>query len=691
MNRATRRVPALLFGGWLAGFGGGDCLAQGGAEVGEWRHYGGDLGSTKYSPLDQIDATRFDRLVIAWRWASVDAWMSRTVAGGEWRAPSKVVFDDWKRDQPELWRGGLAPRISSLKVTPLMVDGVLYVVTPLYQAAAIDAATGETLWVYNPKSIESGTPAMSLLWNHRGAAYWSESGEDGKEFNGRIFWGTGDGWLIAVDAASGRPIDGFGDGGRLDLMHGVPRVRRGERDYLNALTYSCASPPIVVGDVVITGSSISDRRITKEAPPGDVRAFDVRTGELRWTFHTVPRKGEHGYDTWEDGSAEYSGNTNVWTMMSADAERGLVYLPIGTPTNDFYGGHRLGDNLYAESLVAVDARTGERAWHFQTVRHGLWDYDLPAAPNVVDIVVGGRKIEAVAQITKQGFVFVFDRATGEPVWPIEERAVPASDMPGERAAPTQPFPTRPPPFEAQGIREDDLIDFTPELRQEALEIARGYRLGPLYTPPSLSSEGGTQGTIQRPGLGGGANWWGGAVDPETGFLYVPSRDSMTVVVFYTPDPQEGGSVRYTHRSAGGVAGPRELPLLKPPYSRLTAIDLGRGEIAWMRPTGDGGDVRRHEALAQLDLPPLGGEGVTGPLVTRTLVLLGEAPGGRRGGRLGRLVARDKATGEVVGTVELPGTPIGTPMTYLHEGRQYIALTVSGSPPELVALALPESR
>jgi quinoprotein glucose dehydrogenase len=521
---------------------------------------------------------------------------------------------------------------------------------------------------------------MSLLFNHRGVAYWSDGAGDE-----RIFWGTGDGWLLAVDADTGRPVEEFGRGGRVDLMEGIPRVERGGRDYLNALLYSCSSPPLVVGDVVITGSSIADRRITKEAPPGDVRAWDARSGELRWTFHTIPHPGEPGIETWEDGSWEYSGNANVWTMMSADPELGLVFLPTGTATNDFYGGHRLGDNLYAESLVAVDVETGERVWHFQTVHHGLWDYDNPAAPNLVDIEVGGRAIRAVAQVTKQGFTYVFDRATGDPVWPIDERPVPPSDMPGERAAPTQPFPTRPPPFEYQGVSEKDVIDFTPELEAEAREILKGFRIGPLFTPPSLQVQGGTQGTIQRPGLGGGANWWGAAVDPETGILYVPSRNSYTVVGFYTPDPEEGGTLRYTHRSSGGSRGPRDLPLFKPPYSRLTAIDLNRGEIRWTSPTGDRDDVRSHEALAGLDLPPLGGEGTVGPLLTKTLLVSCE---GDRSSGDGKLVARDKRSGEVLAKVSLPGRPIGTPMTYLHEGRQYIAVTVSGSPPRLVALSLP---
>jgi quinoprotein glucose dehydrogenase len=680
-----RSAPALVLA--LLSAAPAPLAAQQGVRDGQWPGYGGDPGGTKYSALDQIDAGSFSRLEVAWRWPSVDAWVSRNEAGGEWWGPSRQVFAAIGEERPDLWRGGLAPRISSLKATPLMVDGVLYLATPLYQAAAIDAGTGETLWVYNPKSYETGTPTMSLLWNHRGVAYWRDASAEG-EGHARIFWGTGDGWLIAVDAKTGRPVPGFGDGGRVDLTTGIPRASRAERDHLNALLYSSSSPPIVVGDVVITGSSIADRRITKEAPPGDVRGWDARTGALRWTFHTVPHPGEVGHDTWEDGSAEYSGNANVWTQMSADPELGLVFLPIGTATNDFYGGHRPGDNLFADSLVALDAATGERVWHFQMVHHGLWDYDNPAAPNLVDITVDGRRIPAVAQVTKQGFTYVFDRRTGEPVWPIEERPVPPSDVPGERAAPTQPFPTRPPPFEAQGFVEDDLVDFTPELRAQALEIFRRYRGGPLYTPPSLD-DGATGGTLQRPGLGGGANWWGAAVDPETGVLYVPSRSSLTVVQFYTPDPEEGGTLRYTHRSAGGESGPAGLPLYKPPYSRMTAIDLNRGEILWSVPTGAGDQYRRNEAIAHLDLPPLGGDGRAGPLLTRTLLIQGEAPGERGSAQPGRLVARDKQTGEVVGEVELPRAPIGTPMTYLHQGRQYIALTIEGSPPELVALALPE--
>jgi len=651
--------------------------AEAGSSQGQWPHYAADLAGTKYSPLDQINADNFASLRIAWRWPSVDGYLSKAEAGGEWSAASDLIFEQLQQENPNRWRGGRPPRYFSLKATPLMVDGVLYLCTPLYQAAAVDAATGRTLWVYNPKSYEAGTPTMTLQWNHRGVAYWT----DGKE--ARIFWGTGDGYLIAVDARTGRPCSDFGQGGRVDLTVGIPRAERGGRDELNALLYSCASPPLVVRDVVVTGSSISDFRIVKETPPGDVRAWDVRTGELRWTFHTIPHPGEFGHETWEDGSAEYSGNTNVWTMMSADAELGYVYLPTGTPTNDFYGGHRLGDNLFAESLICVEAETGRRLWHFQMVHHGLWDYDNPCAPNLVDITVNGRPIKAVAQVTKQGFAYVFDRVTGEPVWPIEERPVPPSDMPGERASPTQPHPTRPAPFEYQGVAEDDLIDFTPELKAQALEAVKPFRTGPLFTPPSL------QGTFQRPSLGGGANWEGAAVDPETGIIYIPSRNSFSITMFRTPDPKEGGTVRYTHGGGGRrPSGPQGLPLFKPPYSRITAIDLNTGDHVWMQPGGGGDDVRNHPLLKDLNLPPLGGDDLSGPLLTKTLLVLGQISSGRRGEGGARLVARDKRDGREVGSVPLPGGAIGAPMTYLHEGRQYIALTVMANPPELIALTLP---
>src|SRR4029453_11993855 len=344
---------------------------------------------------------------------------------------------------------GQPPFVANFKATPLMVDGVLYLNTPSSVGAAFDARTGALKWVYNPKIYEAGTTTMSLRWNQRGVAYWSDGRDE------RIYWGTGDGYLVAVDAKTGRPVKTFGKDGRVDLMEGLPRARRGEPDYLNALTYSVQSPPIVVRDIVITPAAISSLVKLKEQIPGWIRGFDARTGKVRWTFQTVPAKGELGSDTWIDGSNEYAGKVTVWTLMSADEELGYVYLPTNTTAPDFYGAHRLGDNLFAESVVALDVESGKRVWHFQTVHHGLWDYENPPAPNLLQITVNGARIKALAQITKQGFVYTFDRTNGKPVWPINERPVPPSDVPGEKASLTQPIPSRPPPFEAQGATIDN--------------------------------------------------------------------------------------------------------------------------------------------------------------------------------------------------------------------------------------------
>ena len=390
--------------------------AQHGATDGEWRSYGGDKGGTKYSPLDQIDADNFADLEIAWRWQSVDEYLSKTTAaGGEWWSSLSNIIKQLETETPNLYRRGHPPLISAMQAVPLMVGGVLYFNTALSQGVAVDARTGETIWVYNPKSYEEGTTTMSVTWRQRGVAYWTDGAEE------RIFWGTGNGYLICVEAHTGHPCANFGDGGRVDLTVGLPRADRNDRDYLNAMQYSVQSPPIVIRDVVIHGSSIADRRIMKEAVPGWVRAWDARTGEHKWDFHTVPQAGDEGVETWLNGSWEYSGNANVWSMLSGDEDLGYVYLPTGTPTNDYYGGHRLGDNLFAESLVCVDVETGQKVWHFQAVHHGLWDYDFPTHPNLLDIVVDGRPIQAIAQVSKQGFVYTFDRVTGEPVWPIEER------------------------------------------------------------------------------------------------------------------------------------------------------------------------------------------------------------------------------------------------------------------------------
>ena len=666
---------------------------------GEWRSYAGDIRGTKYSPLDQIDADNFADLEIAWEWTTVDRMVSRsTPGGGEWWAPLDTIVDSLVADTPDLYRPGHRPILSRLQATPLMVDGVLYFNTPLSQGVAVDATTGETLWVHNPKGYEEGTPTMSNPWSQRGVAYWTDGAGDE-----RIFWGTGNGYLICVDAKTGRSCPDFGGGsGRVDAMVGLPRADRDERDYLNAMLFGIHSPPIVVRDRVIHGSHVADRRITKEAVPGWVRAWDVRTGEHAWDFHTVPNgTDEFGVDTWLNDSWRYSGNANVWSMLAGDNELGHVYLPTGTTTNDYYGVDRLGDNLFSETLIAVDVETGQRVWHFQAVHHGLWDYDFATHPNLVDVTVDGRDIKAIAQVSKQGFVYAFDRVTGEPIWPIEERPVPTeTNMPGEVVSPTQPFPTKPAPFDYQGLVVDDLIDFTPELRAMALEAVEGFRLGPLFTPLDRPIEGVTLGTVMRPPPGGTAGWSGAAVDPDTGMLYIPSRNQPAVVSLYSPDPALGATVTYTHGApeADRLAGraprrtprmPQGLPLVKPPYSRMTAIDMNTGDHAWWVPTGDGDRFRNHPLLRDLDLPPLGGDNaINGPLLTKTLLIYCLTAGGTDGGP--RIVAYDKANGDELASVDLPSGAIGTPMTYQVDGRQYIALTVGGGP-RLIAFALPAAE
>ena len=679
----TRRTHAICWILTVVALVAVPAAAQQGAPAnGEWPTYGGDLGGTKYSPLDQIDAANFGQLEVAWRWQSADAFLSKTTAGGgEWWTRSDVIFDALNQEDPNRWRDGQSPSTNNLKATPLMVGGRVFINLPTSAGAAIDAATGETLWVYNPKTYEEGTTTMSARWNQRGVAYWSDGEAE------RIFWGTGNGYLICVEAASGRPCADFGENGRLDLMRDLPRATRGDRDWLNALLYSVQSPPLVVGDTVITPSSISSYNITREAPPGWMRGFDTRSGRTKWTFHTIPQGDEFGNDTWGGDSWRVTGKVGVWSMMSADAELGLLYLPTNTPAPDYYGGHRPGANLFAESVVALDIETGERMWHFQAVHHGLWDYDFPAAPNLVDIVVDGRPIKALAQVSKQGFLYVFDRVTGEPIWPIAERAVPTdTDIPGELPWPTQPFPTRPAPFEYQGATIDDLVDFTPEIRQMAIDAVDGFRLGPLFTPQSLG------GTVQRPSSGGGANWSGAGVDPETGLLYVPSNNAFSVRQYRDPEPGEGATLNIIEGRGPDrrrLTMPQGLPLFKPPYSRMTAIDLNTGDHAWMQPMGSGDRIRNHPLLRDLNLPPLGGDSSrSGPLVTRTLLVYALTTGGSDDGP--RLVALDKATGAELASVDLPRGAIGTPMTYLLDGRQYIALTVGGSPvPELIALALPD--
>jgi quinoprotein glucose dehydrogenase len=621
---------------------------------GEWRSYAGDPGSRKYAPLDQIDKGNVRNLRIAWRRPTVEPLLNPTL------------------------------QISNnFRATPLMVNGILYSPNGIGLVEAFHPGTGKTIWVQEPPPGPDGLRGTST----RGLAYWRTGAEE------RIFVQRGE-TLIALNTKTGRPYADFGERGVVYLGFGPD----------NKTAYSWSGAPQVCRDVVIVGSSMTDSPAQKDAAPGDVRAYDVRTGRLRWTFHVVPRAGEAGVETWQDNSWQYTGHTNLWSLVSADEELGYAYLPLSSPTSDMYGGHRRGDNLYSDSLVCVECQTGRRVWHHQLVHHDLWDFDLPSAPILADITVDGRRIRSVVQLTKQAFAFVFDRVSGQPVWPIEERPVPQSNTPGEQTSPTQPFPTKPPPFDRQGVTVDDLIDFTPELRAAAMEIVKQYVIGPMFTPPSIKGTGpnDTKGTIQLPGSVGGADWQGGAFDPETGLLYVESITGPFVADIIPGNPKET-NLRFTRGTREYPPAPLGLPLLKPPYGRITAIDLNKGEIAWMVPNGDG--PRDHPLLKPLNLPPLGHPGRSAPLATRTLLFVGEgdsimastertpkgmplslAPGA--GGRTFR--ALDKATGQVVWETEFPAGTTGAPMTYMFEGKQYIVVAIGSREhsAEYVALSLP---
>ncbi len=606
----------------------------------DWPSYGGDNGSSKYKPFDQINADNVVNLAQAWSWDSVD---NATVADNLAGSNTSAVPAGWK-------------------ATPIVVDGVMYIPTSFGRIAALDARTGQEIWVFDTRAWEAGRPA-NLGYNTRGVGYWERNGKQ------RLFFATNDSYLWSVNAVTGQPDPAFGDGGKVDLAEGLGRA-------IDRRQYGVVSPALVTNNKVIVNSIVNDAPGSKEMPPGHVRAFNPESGELEWMFNTIPQAGEFGVETWEDGSWEYSGNTNSWTIMSADDEEGIVYIPIGTPTNDWYGGLRKGDNLFAESLVAVDVDTGERIWHFQTIHHGVWDYDLPAAPTLVDINVDGRPIKAVAQISKQGFTYVFDRITGEPVWPIEERPVPASTVPGEQLSPTQPFPTKPAPFEPQGISDETLIDFTAELRQEALQNIERFDYGPLFTPPTL------RGTIQFPGWAGGGEWHGAAFDPDTGMYYVPSA-SGPIVVQLVEAQRQREEMAYVRGGARSVSGPQGLPLTKPPYGRITAIDLNSGDHEWMIPHGEGIRQRIID-MGILDPGPVGSSDRVGPVLTRTLLFIAQSDGDRR-----LLRAIDKSNGNVIHEYELPLPPTGTPMTYMVDGKQYLAIALGGGPTaQLVALSLP---
>ena len=626
-----------------------------GTSNGEWPTYGGNLSNDRYSPLDQISATNFSELELVWR-LNTDSFGPR----------------------PE----GL------LQTTPLMVNGVLYATIGTRRAAvALDAATGELLWMHRVDEGERGETAPRRL-SGRGLTYFDDGG------SGMVLYVTPGYQLVALDASNGRPREDFGKDGILDLKQNI------DQDLEATSEIGLHAAPIVSGNTIVVGAA----HLPGGAPPsrtnvkGYFRGFDVRTGERKWIFHTIPTSDEFGNDTWGNDSWRYTGNTGVWAQMSIDPELNMAYVPVEAPTGDYYGGHRPGDNLFSGSIVAVDLDTGERKWHFQTVHHDIWDWDLPAAPILADITVDGQEIKALIQPTKQSYMFVLNRETGEPVWPIEEVPVERGDVPGEWYSPTQPIPTKPPPVDRVEFGRDDLVDYTPALRAEAEEILSRYKLGTLYTPPIVAKADGLLGMIQVPNSTGGVNWQGGSLDPETGTLYIYTKTEPGVLgLINDPEQSDMDFIRGTPEgvSRRGISvNIRGFPLIKPPWGRITAVDLTRGEISWQVPHGYAPDsIRNHAVLEGTELGKTGWRGRIGTLVTKTLVIAGDAGmHTTETGEVGAMLrAYDKATGEEVGSVYMDAPQTGSPMTYSVDGRQYIVVASSGGgkPGQFLAYRLPE--
>jgi quinoprotein glucose dehydrogenase len=622
-------------------------LAQTGARQGQWRAYAAETGSTGYSPLDLIDRDNVKNLTVAWKWK----------------------FDNFGNTGSE--------------TTPIMVNGVLYFpLSPKRTIIAADAGTGQTLWTWRPPGDErEDRPARTYA---RGVAYWSNGTDE------RIVTITPGFRLVSLNAKTGLPIPSFGVNGAVDLFEQLDLDYKG--DIVGRIGNS--SPPVISNDTIIVGPALTPSSPSPNNVKGDVTAFDVRTGKKKWIFHTIPRKGEPGSETWLNNSNDYTGNAGVWGPFSTDEELGYVYLNIEDATNDTYGGHRPGANLFSSSLVCLDINTGKMIWYKQLVHHDIWDYDMPPHPILLNVTVDGRPRKIVVQTGKQAFAYVLDRTTGEPVWPMPETRVPQTDVPGEWTSPTQPIPSKPPGFDIQGVMENDLLDFTPELHRQAVQALKDSKLryGVIYTPGSLANAAdGTKGTIAMPGLGGGANWWGASADPETGFVYVSSATNPGVIALTKNDPPATplapGTYAWDYRSGGGAAIPtvQGLRLWKPPYGRITAYDMNKGTIAFQIANGDTpANVKSNPALAGVTVPKTGSPRNVGILVTKTLMFAGD-------GTDPLLDAYDKQTGQIVAQLPMPAMQTGLPMTYVHNGRQFILVSVgaaNGQGPQLVAYALP---
>lgn len=612
---------------------------------GDWPVYHGNEFAQRYSPLEQINAENVGSLRLAWSFST-----EKFGPSADFTNPS----------------------------TPLEINGVLYAnVAATRNVIAMDATSGQLLWMWRPEEGERFTTAPRKGAG-RGVAYW----EDGDQT--RIIDITPGYHLVSLDAKTGLPDPSFGNDGIVDLMIGLRNI---EDPRFEDIDIGASAPPFVMNNVIVVGAahSTGGRPRAKSNVKGDVRGFDVHTGELLWTFHTIPERGEVGFESWLDEGVEFTGNSGVWAPMSGDPELGMVYLPVEDPTGDYYGADRPGSNLFSSSIVALDVRTGERRWHYQLIHHDIWDWDVPTAPVIADLP-NGRKI--VMAVTKQSFIYTFDRETGEPIWPIEERPVPAGDVPREWYSVTQPFPTRPAAFDRQGFTEADLIDFTPELRALALEAIEGFRLSPnVFTPPALT-EGpdGTRGLLSLPSSTGGANWEGSAMDPETGIIYVPSRTQLqSLSLAKNPDSDIDLSIN------GSVRVPRVqgLEIVKPPYGRVTAIDMNSGEHLWWVANADTPErIANHPLLQGVDVPATGIPTRSGVLLTKSLLFVGEGIGVADASP--KMRAFNKQTGELVAVLDLPDNQTGLPFTYEHDGKQYLAMFVGGrsTPAQLVAYALP---